>query len=92
MYICSNKSLKQNIMVHELEKIKIGKSIDDDLMDMIVGGTSNVSPIDNSTPSADCNTYICNFKFCDYNMCDYNICEYNMCDYRACLYNVCEYV
>lgn len=29
-------------MVQELEKIKIGKSIDDDLMDMIVGGTSNV--------------------------------------------------
>lgn len=80
-------------MVHELEKIKIGKAIDNDMMDLIVGGTSNIIQSGSNSPSADCNTYTCNFKFCDYTTCSYDMCDnYNMCDYKVCDYEVCLHV
>lgn len=79
-------------MIYELEKINVGKSIDEDLMDMIIGGTNNVVPSGSNVPSSDCNTYTCNFKFCDYSTCSYSVCNnFNICDYKVCNYNVCDY-
>ena len=91
MYICIN-NIKNKNMSRELEKINVGKSIDEDLMDMIVGGTNNVAPLGSNVPSSDCNTYTCNFKFCDYSTCNYSVCNnFNMCDYKVCNYNFCDY-
>jgi hypothetical protein len=74
-------------MEKDIEKIMEGREISEDLMEMIVGGNSNVSPEVSST----CGSFSCKFNSCNYDMCQYNICFYNTCDFNLCEFSSCQY-
>lgn len=73
----------------ELETIVESETLNDDLMELILGGSSSIAPQNNSNGITQCTYNICNYNACQFSSCIFTPCIYNICTYNACVYNDC---